>query len=220
MTLLICSPASPGIAHLTNITRGNKEEYAHRWQCEAAFPVYHGVEMDHGFGRIAFMYEYLPRADWLLFMGADTMFMNMKTDMHQFCYDDADLVAAWDSMGLQSDVLFLRNCTAVERFLESVLAKKEETLKRAGFMSSSDQGAIVRTLSGRDDYFDSDAPISEQVIPVEQCQNGGLRVRQAPRRINSYMDTFRLGDDIFHCPGMSMEDKIRHCLTMSKQVIR
>lgn len=215
MKITLLSPASPELSKLAEITRPSKEEYAHHHRIRAEFPVYHGASSDHGFGRISFMDGYIRDCDWLVFMGADTMFTNMTIDMRSFCDPSYDLIAAWDGMGLQSDVMLLRNSDKMQMFLWQVLEMKHETIQREGFMQSSDQGALVRLLSGHREYNPH-----ARVIPVEECQVYGLRVRQAPQSLNSYLNTFRLGDIIFHAPGMPLDSKIRQMEIMRKQILR
>lgn len=219
MKLGIVSPASKEFEPLAKLTRANKLEYQYEWGFDCHFPVYPPGN-DHGWFRIKCMAEFLPRYDWLLFIGADTLFTNIKTDVRQYCYEDADLVAAWDTMGLQSDVLFLRNCEIVNRFLQDILGREDEDSKRQGFMDSSDQGCMVRLLSGRSIYFDDNHAFEKQVTPSSECQAYGLRVKEAPKSINRYLDDYQLGDPIFHTPGMPLHEKIRHMEIMLKQVIR
>lgn len=218
--MLIVSPASPELKPLAKITQPNKEEYAYRMGINIHFPVYLDASKDHRFGRVAYMREFLPQCDWLLFMGADTIFMDMTHNINQLCDYNYDIIASWDNMGLQSDVMFLKNCPQVLSFLDNVLEMRDDTMQRKGFMESSDQGAIVRLLSGRSTYFDESLPIEPQVITSAECQNYGLRVKEESRKINSYLHTFNQGDLIFHCAGMPLHEKVIQTEIMLKHVKR
>lgn len=220
MKLLICSPSSPEFWALAKLTNPNKQEYGQRHQVQIELPSYPEASTDHGWGRLRFMRQYLTETDWLWFMGCDTAIVNMTVDARQFCYEDADMVAAWDTFGFQSDSMFLRNCPKMLEFFYDAISRHEIDSKRNGFLESSDQGCMVRLLTGRDFYFPPDQPHHSFVQPVSEFQAYGLRVKEAPKTINCYLDDFQLKDFVLHAPGMPLHDKIRHMEIILKQVIR
>lgn len=205
---------------LARLTHPNKVEYASLWGYSTFLPVYQGAEVDHGFGRLQYCLDRLPHCDWLWYLDADTLIMAMNSPIEKFCYPDADLVACWDENGFQSGSMLMRNCSRMEYFLQDVLEMKEDTIKRPGFMASSDQGAMVRKMSGQDTYLEDGQDWKRQVVPVKDCQKGGIRVVEAPKRFNQYLDDYRIGDEVIHLCARPMEDRILWTERLLKQIVR
>lgn len=211
MNLVILSASSQGYRPVSDLTIPNKKEYGYRHDVEVRL-VTQEPNGDKGWGRIDLLLEHLPTCDWLLFMGADTLFMDLNKDARAYCIADADIAVTIDSMGFQSDVMFIRNCEVVIRLLEAVRDARKTDFDLPYHMAACEQGALVRLLAGRHSYSDC--------IPCEDLQAFGARVKCIGPEINSYWDTFRIGDFIFHAPGMPIDDKVRQIVYMLKHVRR
>lgn len=212
MKLLILSPSSPSFADVAVITNANKAEYSVRHRVDFMPVDYPTATTDKGYGRTAFWLKHLPETDWLLNMDADAMFTNMTIDARDFCLPDADIACSWDCMGFHSGVMFLRNCAKVRDALEETIRRKDIDGKLPDFMASSDQGCLVRVLSGRETY--------ENNIPIAECQAYGVRVKEVSKTINRYFGDWKKGDFIFHTPGMSIREKISLLTHRSREVVR
>lgn len=193
MSFAIVSPHSPSFRRVSAMTIPNKKEYADRWGISLETPDYPNEKIfnDHGWGRIDFMQEYLQKYDWILFMGADALFMNFKIDARAFCIPHYELLAAWDWNGLQSDVMFIQNCRSVHKALDQVRARKEKDISKPG-LAGSDQGALVTVLSGREEY-ENNCPASSMKRLV--------KVSQLNKFVNRYDDEYLPGDFIYHAVG-------------------
>jgi hypothetical protein len=212
MKLLILSPSSTSFAQVAAITNANKAEYSVRHKVDFLSLDYPDAATDKGYGRPAFWLKHLPDCDWLMNMDADAMFTNMTINARDYCLPDADIACSWDCMGFHSGVMFLRNCGGVQSVLEEVIRRKDIDSKLPDFMASSDQGCMVRVLSGRETY--------ENGIPVAGCQASGVRVVEVSKTINRYFGDWKKGDFIFHTPGMSVPEKISLLTHRAREVVR
>lgn len=200
MILKVISAASTSFRQVADLTEANKKEYCEAHSFEYVFPVYQDPA-DHGYGRIQIIEENLHGCDWMLWMGADTIFTNFRIDARQFIPDHYDLICAFDNHGLQSDVMFIRNCEVIRDMLRAVLERREIDQVKPEFMAACEQGSMVCVLSGREQYYDC--------LPAKECNATQVRVLEADRTINRYEDSWQPGDFVYHTPGMPIEDKAR-----------
>lgn len=215
MRLSILSPHSPSFKVVTDLTIPNAQAYARKWAFPLILPDYPKAKEDHGWGRISFMRSHLKHCDWLLYKDADAVFMNMGKDARDFCDDGYEMGFAFDHYGLQSGVIFLKNCPAVFSALDAIIARKGMDIHKPGF-HGADQGAIVKILGQKPEYQDR--------VPIEEMQ-GVAKVRQMDKTINRYDDDFKDGDFIYHAVGISETEepalkKSRQIQAMLHRVIR
>lgn len=211
--IAILSPASASFRPVADLTEPNKRAYAAAWQLDCVFPV-HTDDVEYlAWERIDFMIEALDKltpGQWLLFMGADTIFTNGQVTATDFIGGDWDLAFAVDENGLQSDVLFIRKCPAVREWLLSVLALRGK--------ARCEQDAMSVVLSGTLDYGDyrrifdlqSETERDREFLHERLLGKSEVRVKVWPkRRINSMPADWEPGDFIFHAAGLGEEDRIR-----------
>lgn len=210
MKIDICSPCSKEFWPIGKLTVPSKVSYADRWGMQFHSPEYIQAAHDHGWGRIDFMQEHLHGVDWLWFMGADVMIVNQTVDCKIFLRDDADLIAAWDDNGLQSDSMFIRNCPKIHELFNEV-RKRRETDFDLSWLAGTEQGCLVRTLAGLEAY--------ENALPVERLQEFGVRVKQAPDEINRYPQNYRARDMVVHVCNMTTEERMRWLTAFNRQII-
>lgn len=196
MKLVICSPCSPSFRRVSEITAPNKKAYAERWDIELQLPIYpdHLISTDKGWSRLDFMQECLKTCDWMLYAGADTLFMNFRIDARAWCINPYELIAAFDWNGLQSDVMFMRNTPAMHDVLEEAKKRRQKDFGKKG-LAGSDQGAFIVALSGLDKYQNNLNPV---------MLKNKVRFAQASKIINRYDDDFCPGDFIYHAVGNSL----------------
>lgn len=211
MNLKIVSASSPSFRQVADITEPNKRAYAEKHGFQCVFPVYENPD-DHGYGRINIIQDNLTDCDWLLWMGADTIFTDFGTDARIFLRDHYDLICAFDNHGLQSDVMFIRNCQAIRNLLYAVLFRKEKDQDKPEFMAACEQGSMVCVLAGLEEYQDA--------LPCSALNVSPVRVLEADKTINRYENDYRPGDFIYHTPGMPIEDKVRLLKAKAESILQ
>lgn len=209
--LIIVSPCSEAFRPIGKLTESSKRAFGERWNIPVIFPDYpRSAYEDHGWIRIDIMQEHLVKANWMLFLGADVILTNHRIDARYFIDKDSDIVVAFDENGLQSDVLFLRNCPEVHAML-NLVRERRSTDFDLPWLAGSEQGCMVRTLAGLPAYVNG--------LLCAELQKGGCRVKEAPKTINRYLNDFNWGDWCFHAAAMPMEERIKWLTAFGKQII-
>jgi len=211
MNLKLVSPCSASFREIGRLTEPSKIALSHRWNMQVAFPDYPHAETDHGWGRINIMQEQLRNCDWMLFMGADTMPINHRIDPRSFIPEEGDIAVAFDDNGLQSDVMFLRNCGIVHLLFDTVRERRKTDFDLP-WLGGTEQGCLVRTLAGMPMYMNG--------LTASELQEFGARVVEAPKTINRYISDFQLGDWCFHACNMSMPERVRWLTAFNKQFLQ
>jgi len=157
--------------------------------------------------------------EWLLFTGTDALITNHTIDARQLCDPAADLVVAADGNGLQSDVMLLRRCPAIETLLREVCAHRDRP-------TNNEQDALNIELSQAMNYADytqkvgrlkqgGEPPSPALLQRLERWLNrSAVMVKLIPQRqCNAYPHTlyggtgrepysWQPGDFIAHLPGL------------------
>ncbi len=212
--ILILSPASKSFRPIADLTEPNKELFAGVYGCDVRFPVHTDDMAELPWERIRFLRDAiaLSEHDWVLFMGADTIFTNKDYMKHpiDFCAYDADLVMAVDANGLQSDVMFVRQCQATRNWLDTVLLFQG--------VARCEQDAMSVILGQAQDYGQYRQRFHATQIEArgwkaahqELLNKSSVRVKIVDKvRINSTPEDWMENDFIFHAAGLAMENRIR-----------
>lgn len=189
----IVSPHSPSFKSVSDLTIPNKIEYAKRWGFDLHLPDYpdEKANKDKGWGRIDFMQQYLHKTDWMLYLGADTIFMNFRIDARAWCIDHYEWLLAFDQNGIQTDVMFMKNTQNVHAVLDQARNRRKLDFSAPG-LAGSDQGALVTVLSGREKYVNG----MEAILLKNK-----VKLTQASKVINRYIEDYLPGDFIYHAAG-------------------
>lgn len=214
--LNIVSPSSAEYRFLADITEPSKTAYAQKWGTSCYFPVHTGTGEEMMWQRIQFMREGLEGHEWALFMGADTIITNQNVDPRAFTTEDADLVIAVDMNGLQSDVMFIRNCDATKTWLDEVAAQRG--------VERCEQDAMSKILGQTASYSAYRSAFHEiERIGLENAHESllnetNVRVRVEPKKnMNSTAADWTPGDFIFHASAMERAARIATLQRLSEE---
>lgn len=121
---------------------------------------------------------------WTLFMGADTLIMNMTTDIYTLIDEDYDIIITKDIFGINNDVMLIKN--------------------------SQNSFIFMKTVYEFRNVFPNDQEAMKEVIKAAP----ELKVKYLPQRaMNSYKNylykrenditvDFQVGDFVIHFPGL------------------
>ena len=129
------------------------------------------------------------QSDWVMWIDADAMVMNMDFPATRLIDDRSDLICASDHNGFNSGIFLMRYCDWSLRFLESAYFLGEVRSDPDGYNPLWEQSTFKHLIR----HF----PEVEKRIQI---------LPQAA--MNSSMDTYREGDFIIHLSGLSNEDRL------------
>ena len=201
---IILQVASPDYSGLLDLTRENSFAYCAR----------HGLRF---FGRpleavtcrdrLEWIIKTLHHADWLWYLGADTLITNHMTDVRrvlsQFNADDsADLLIAHDVNGLNNDSFLIRNCPASVAFLSAAAEMQSH--------AANDQVAM--------DWLIRHGRIATAIIPQRAINSYDYSLyNYTPEQVAAVGGSWQPGDLLLHVPGLPFakrEQVIREHLPM------
>jgi hypothetical protein len=126
--ITLLTAASAEYWPLMEMAGPNKMEYCLRHKIQLAMNVHGRIGADGNWGeRETFMLDALDAydADWLWFMGADSLITNMTIDIRTMCYIAYDFIIGVDVHGINNDVFLLKNSKASKDFLKRVLTRRD-----------------------------------------------------------------------------------------------
>lgn len=124
---------------LAKITVPGFIEHAGRFGYELHTETYYNLN-GSWWERVAFCRKHIKGSGWLLSIGVDAAMTNPAFDSRTLLTDDCDLVIAADGNGLNAEVFFLRECEAIDWFLEEWAAWEG--------LASHDQDSCAFILAG------------------------------------------------------------------------
>lgn len=192
MILTIHTVADDNLKELTALTAPNRLEYCLRHNYQLRLNKF--VSTDFYFmeiERLIQLVEALKDCNWLVNMGADTVFTNMAIKFEDIInkYPKNDVIVSQDVNGINSDVMLMKNTPAVKNWLMDLVYHTKEyhayqfaipSIKPEGF----ELGIIHQKEINAMPYWLYDYPDSK----------GGQ---------------WEQGDFIFHAAGMAIPEKIK-----------
>lgn len=198
MNICIASICFPDYARLGDVTHPVWEAYCEKqgyaWHVERAPLSDRGANWD----KIILISRLLPRYDFVLWVGCDTLVTNSELTIQQQYqpYDGLSILLAADLFGLNSDVMLFRQSVWSELFLHAV--------HNVGYIMYrnhhwAEQEAIIR--------FAHQAPYQEHVGIVPQ-KGFNSYLQEVYGRPAHWPGNWSPGDWILHFPGLSLERRI------------
>lgn len=210
MTFTIVTFSSPEWSELAALTEGNKALYCARHRYDLL--TFHGPwKLGVAWARIADVAALCRShpADWLFFMGADTLITNFNVKLESLIDDKAHVIIANDCNGWNMDVMLIRCSPEAAAYFDYVLSTREQFV----FAAFMEQSAMIAA-----------AP-----------KFPGLFKEVPQRTFNSYDYTlwgraaidcrgndgqWQPGDFVFHAPGLPYEKKLETIKRILPQVIQ
>ena len=181
-TIALLTAASTAMRPLSLLTNPNKVEYCERWEIPYVFR-HHPDHVDVYWHRVDLWVETLPLCEWMFFMGADTLIMQLGVSPYTFVDDNFDLIIAKDINCINNDVFLMRNCPSSHAWLRRVRAMEGHVAHEQDAMIHclSQEGLRVKEVQNR--VFNSYSEHSHRYLHwsedyVQNCiyQNGDFLI--------------------------------------------
>jgi hypothetical protein len=190
----------------------NKLEYCLRWGYEFYF---HWIDLSSSISisnqRMTSILETLERCDWVWFLGADTLIMNMTIDINHFLDDKYDFIIAKDINGLNNDSCFYQNTLATFEFLYKII-ELNETLQHDGFS----QPEAIKQLPNLRVKVEDQKLFNSYLYHTDPTYD--FYLKHIPEE--KHPKGFSIGDFVLHFPGMDNKHREQLMEKYSQMVIR
>jgi len=210
--LIILTIASNEFQPLQDLTVPNKREYADRWGC-----IVHDLVHPDGFTafdrpkQLLTVLKSIQPNDWVWFMGADTLIMNMTIDWRSRLVEGKDLIITHDILGINNDSFFIRHTPRAVDFLKWVIAMEGK--------QQSDQEAMAALI--RNHFIDAAIVNQRQFNSyLIDIYKNLPHMKPAHARNPNHDGNFQLGDFVLHFPAITLEGRLDLTKQFLGKVIR
>lgn len=193
--MTILTSCSEAWSELHDLTILSKKEYCEKWNFDL-IDHRHNIncsERGWWWSRAVLWLEELKKIrpnDYLLFMGADTLIMNMNINLLELVYD-YDCVIGLDVNGINCDIVSFCHTPDTIKLLERVLELNGR--------EQNEQDALHRALGEK---------LCDVKILPQRYLNSYIYECYKKNHPNDKGGTYESGDFILHFPGLSYEDKL------------
>jgi len=203
MIITVHTVASDAYKELSAITAPNKLEYCLKYGHQLILSKF--LSPEHYLMEIERLLQFitaLQDCNWLVAMGADTVFTNMTIRFEDIIskYKEYDVIVAEDVNGVNCDVMFMKNTPLVKEWLLNLLYHTKEY--------NSYQFAIIPVK-----------PPNFKLGVIHQKE-----INAMPYWLYNYPDhkggQWEKGDFIFHAPGLPMKTRIEVIKEVLEQGVR
>ncbi len=213
MKLAVAIYCSDSGANLWNLTHNNKNEYCvkHGYNLvKLNNPV--STNFDISWARIEELIKILPKYDYILFQGLDTLIMNYNIKIEDWInkYKTHDFIIGFDVNGLNNDVMLVKNTDWSIEYLKYILEQKyKNPLENWEKFWWNEQKAMERSYLNH--------PLQIRRIPQKSFNSYHYPYYERPE---TTAGQFTEGDWILHFPGMSMEKRLEEMPKWLDKVVK
>lgn len=210
MRITVLCPSDDVTWEMMQLTAPNRLEYCMRNRYQLVLPRYFSFKQ-YVMEKEIQIIDQLRYCDWLLFMGVDTCFTNMTTQIESLIkkYEDKFLIIGKDVNGINNDVMLIKSCFGANQFLGATIGMLKAWDNNKQEIFNSDQHAM-QNLIGDD---------SKGIAVIHQKE-----INAMPYWLYDYPDDrggcWKEGDFIFHAPGMSFENRMKVLKEVLGKVVR